>query len=603
MAIRHGDGLGNLPHLTRRGFIVAGGASALSLYLAACGGSPTAKSGPSGAGKKNAVGATLPAGAAPVSDQFYVQPFDSTGNSYKALDFYETVYSRAPLADEFSIPLVRLDKNYGIVPGAATSWEQSSDGSTWTFHLRPGIMWSDGKELTAADYVETLRYSADPKHAWDFTWFWSGVIKNYTEAVGGSVPTSQIGVSQGSDKYAVVFATEGPVAYIPSACLYTTPLSAAALSKYGSGTYNINPSTCVTCGPYTLTKFDPTASVVLGPNKKYTGPFAPPLQTLVGKIYAGGDMLPRFETGEIDEINVTPLDIKIAKGNSKTKNLHLYTNPNDFEIWYTFFDTTKAPFNDLKVRQALAHAVDRDTLIKSLLAPLATPAYGYLMPGYPFAVEGPLKPYTNYDPAKAQSLLADAGFPKGKGFPSVTFNWWANAASNTESVVQALTANWNKVLGINIQLQELDKTTFYARMNQKPTALSMGFVSYGMDYFDASNMLSVYKSGGRHNWDNAQYDGLLAQGAAQSDKAKRQQIYTQAQVLLTQDAPAVFVFHLLYGYYYWPYMKGSALTKNNDGYDGIQWPGFASTSTSLQQLNVADNVTAYPRQSESGLPS
>ena len=121
------------------------------------------------------------------------------------------------------------------MPGAATSWEQSADHNSWTFHLRKGIMWSDGKELTAADYVETLRYSADPKHAWDFTWFWSGVIKDYKEAVAGQVPANSIGVKQGSDKYTLVIETEGPIAYVPSACLYTHSLSAAALDKYGSG--------------------------------------------------------------------------------------------------------------------------------------------------------------------------------------------------------------------------------------------------------------------------------------------------------------------------------------------------------------------------------
>lgn len=582
--------------LSRRGFLAAG---AGALTLAACGGEsqPTQ----SGAGTKNALGVKLPAGAAPAGDQYYVQPFDSTGASYKALDFYESVYSRAPLADQFTIPLVRLNRDYSIVPGAATSWEQSADLTSWTFHLRKGIMWSDGKELTAADYVETLRYSAEPKHAWDFTWFWSGVIKDYKEAVAGEVPANSIGVKQGSDKYTLVIETEGPIAYVPSACLYTTPLSAAALDKYGSGSYNINPETCVTCGPYTLTKFDPTATIVLGPNKKYTGPFKPAIDTLVGKIYAGGDMLPRFQTGQIDQIGVTPLNLKVAAKNPRTKDLHLYKNPNDFQIWYTFFDTKKAPFNNVKVRQALAHCVDRDAIIKSLLEPLATPAYGYLTPGYPFAVEEPLKPHTNYDPQKAKALLAEAGFPDGRGFPEVTFNWWANAVSNTSSVVQALTENWNKTLGVNIRLQEIDKTTFYDRMNKKPTQLTMGFVPYGMDYFDASNMLSVYKSGGRHNWDNAEYDELLAKGAAESDTTKRQDIYTQAQVLLTQDAPAVFIFHLLYGYYYAPYIKGAALGKNADGYDGIQWPGFNSTSDSLQQLHVADNVGSWPRQKPTDL--
>jgi oligopeptide transport system substrate-binding protein len=595
--------LSRMPHLSRRGFLVAGGVGTLSTILAAC--SPKSSGGtslgPSGSGARNAVGAVLPKGAAPTDQQYYVQPFDSTGATYKALDFYETVYSRAPLADEFNIPLVRLDPDYNIVPGAATSWTQAANRLSWTFKIRPGIMWSNGVELTAADYIATLRYSADPKHAWDFTWFWSGVIKNYTEAVAGKVPDTAIGVKQGADKYTLVIETEGPIAFIPSACLYTTPLSAVALEKYGSGLYNIDPSTCVSCGPYILHTFEPTSTIVLAPNTKYTGPFKPPIDYLIGNIYNGGDMLPRFQTGEIDTFNATALDLKVVAKTPSLKDLKVYKNPNDFEIWYTFFNCEAAPFDNMKVRQAFAHAVDRGPLIDSLLAPLAIPAYGYLMPGYPFAVSTPLEKYTNYDPSLAQQLLSEAGYPGGKGFPSVTFNWWANAASNTEEVVQALTANWNKVLGINVELQEIDKTTFYAKMNHIPTQLQMGFVSYGMDYFDASNMLSVYKSGGRHNWNNAQYDSLLAKGAAESNTAERQAIYTQAQELLTDQAPGVFIFHLLYGYLYWPYLEGQALGTNQLGYDGIQWPGFFSTSSSLTELYVADNVSDYTRQNESGV--
>jgi oligopeptide transport system substrate-binding protein len=342
---------------------------------------------------------------------------------------------------------------------------------------------------------------------------------------------------------------------------------------------------------------------VLEPNKKYSGPIKPPIAGLVAKIYAGGDMLPRFQTGEVDTINAGPIDIKAASRNSQLKSLHLYKNPQDFRVWYVFFDVTKSPFDKLEVRQALAHSVNRDPLINNILAPLAIPAYGYLMPGYPFAIIDQLQQYTNYDPAKAKSLLAQAGYPNGQGFPQVTFDWFPNAAASADSVVQALTENWNKVLGINIKLQQIDQTTFYDRMNKIPTQIGMGMVSYGMDYFDASNMLSVYKSGGRHNWNNKDYDSLLAKAAAESDKAKRQDLYTQAQVMLTQQAPAVFIFHPLYGQYFGTYMKGAALTKNRLGYDGIQWPGFFPMSDSMDTLYVDSSVSKAKRQSETVLQS
>ena len=97
------------------------------------------------------------------------------------------------------------------------------------------------------------------------------------------------------------------------------------------------------------------------------------------------------------------------------------------------------------------------------------------------------------------------------------------------------------------------------------------------------------------------YDSLLAKGAAESNTAKRQTIYTQAQELLTDQAPGVFIFHLLYGYLYRPYLEGQALAANQLGYDGIQWPGLFATSSSLTGLYVADNVSDYTRQNESGV--
>ncbi|MFH1570093.1 MAG: peptide ABC transporter substrate-binding protein [Gemmatimonadota bacterium] len=587
-------------HLTRRRFLAAGGAGALGLFL---GGAGCGRREGSQASGRAAAG---PTGPAPAADQFYVTPWDSTGATYRALDFYETVYCCAPLADNFSIPLVRLDQNYQVVPGAATHWEQTSP-LTWEFHLRPGILWSDGRELTAADFVETLRYSADPAHAWDFTWYWSGILRNYAEAVAGRASLDSIGVQQGRDPHTLVLTTERPVAFVPAACLYTGPLSAAALHQYGSGSYNINPATCVTCGPYRLHTYEPTAHIVLERNPKYTGPFRPQLDYQIGKIYSGGDMLPRFQTGEIDTFNPTALDLRLAARTPRMQSLHLYRNPLNFQVWYVFFETKAPPFDNLKVRQAFAHSVDRQPLIDALLAPLAIPAYGYLMPGYPFAVTDPLVPHTDYDPPKARQLLAEAGYPDGRGFPEIAFNWLPTPAANSESVVQALGENWNKVLfggRPTVQLRELDNKTFRARMEHRPTQVQMGLISYGMDYFDASNMLGVYRSGGRHDWSNPRYDELLAEGAEESDPARRQEIYTEAQVLLTQEAPAVFIFHLLWGYYYWPYIQGSALDANALGYDGLQWPaGNSSLNTRCAALDlyVADNVDQYLRASARAL--
>ena len=606
-----GDSNSQLPGLSRRGFLAAGGATMASLYLtkSARAGRSLLRAGTRQGAVKTVTGVTLPANAAPLSQQYLAYYNNSVGATYKCLDFYESVYSRAPGADQFSTSLVRINSNFQILPGLAHSWKQTSP-TTWEFYITPGIMWTDGNEVTANDFVETFRYSADPKHAWDFTWYWSGIIKNYTAAVAGKAPLSSLGVGVGKDKHTFVVTTEGPVAFIPYAMLYSQVLSAAGLAKYGNALYNINPATAISMGPYVLKSFNPTSEIVLGPNTKYTAGFGSPIQYQIQKIYAGADFLPLLETGAVDmgpQLNKTSL--QIAKTNSRLSKITPYLNPQDFRVHYIFFKTKAAPFNNLKVRQAFAHAVNRDAIISALLAPLALPAYGYLMQGYPFAVSEPLKKYTNFSPAMAQQLLAQAGYPNGKGFPEVTFSYPAALGSldsvTTGLFVQALAANLNQVLfngGSTILLQELDNATFYQKMEAQPeTEIEMGAVSYGMDYFDASNMLSVYKSGGRHDWDNAQYDHLLAEGAVTSDHTQRQEIYTEAQVLMTSQAPAVFVFYGLYAFLQYPYIQGPALAKNFLGYTGIEWPGFATFSTSEQGIYIGNNVGQYPRQGQSGL--
>ncbi len=608
-----GDSNSHLPELSRRGLLAASAAGAASLYLAksAHAGRALLDAGERSEAVKTVTGVTLPANAAPLSQQFIVFYNNSVGATYKCMDFYESVYSRAPGADNFSTPLVRIDNNYQIVPGVAHSWKQTSP-TTWEFYITPGIMWNDGNEVTADDFVETLRYSADPKHAWDFTWYWESVgLKNYADAVAGKMPTSAIGVAVGKDKYTLVVTTAAPVAFVPSAMLYSQPLSAAGLAKYGNGLYNVNPATSISMGPYILKSFNPTSEVVLGPNPKYNLPFGSPIQWEINKIYAGAPFVPLLETGAVDLQTgaLGKTDIQIAKANPKTSKITPYLNPIDFRVHYIFFKTKAKPFDNVTVRQAFAHAVDRDSIINALIAPLGKPAYGYLMPGFPFSNQSPLIKYTNYNPAMAQKLLAQAGYPNGKGFPEVTFSYPAQLGTMDPVVtglfVQALAANWNKVLfggGSTILLQELDNATFYAKMQAKPeTQIDMGAVSYGMDYFDASNMLGVYQSGGRHDWNNAQYDKLLAQGAAIADPKQRQAIYTKAQILQTSQAPAVFVFFGLGAYLQAPYLQGPTLAKNALGYNGIQWPGFSTFSTHQQGLYIGNNVGQYSRQSESGM--
>ncbi|MCB0062378.1 MAG: hypothetical protein KDE19_09690, partial [Caldilineaceae bacterium] len=143
-------------------------------------------------------GTTLPEDAVPYDEQV-LHSACANNTSATTFDFQVAVYNRYCLADNFSDPLTELDKDFNVVPAAAESWEVSDDSLTWSFHLRPNQVWSDGTPLTANDYVATFQYLADPEHAWDFAWFYNGVIKNWEEVIAGDLPKEELGVAAPDD--------------------------------------------------------------------------------------------------------------------------------------------------------------------------------------------------------------------------------------------------------------------------------------------------------------------------------------------------------------------------------------------------------------------
>jgi len=158
-----------------------------------------------------------------------------------------------------------------------------------------------------------------------------------------------------------------------------------------------------------------------------------------------------------------------------------------------------------------------------------------------------------------------------------------------------LAANFNQVLGVNVQLQNVDSPTFMSRLTGRPSKIPFGWISYGMDYYDSSNMLGVWlQPGGRHTWDNAQYNQLVQTGSQLAgDPAKRTETMQSAEKLLVSDVPGIFVYHSLIGQLYKPFLKGDPLLADKFGYTGEEWPGFASFSLCpWQEYNTTD-VTQY----------
>lgn len=580
------------------------------LVMASCGGQPGQPAAPAvptaagGSTQATAVpaaapaaqtlnGITLPDDAAPPEYQVYVNYFDNTA-TFTTIDFMESVYNQGGvgLVNLLSEPLVRLNKDFQVTPAAALKWSSNAEGTIWTFELDPNLVWSDGTPLTADDYVTTFRYTADPKHAWDFAWYYSapGAILNWDKALAGEVPTDQIGVrADGPNK--VIFETETPAPFLPAKLVYSGPFQKKQFEAVGP-LYNNDPATSVSSGPFVLKEFRKGERLVYEANPTYKGTNKPFIQKLISIGAKPETFFAGYQAGEVDLVPGAYLqtaDNEIIAADPALSQ-EVKTNSQDFRTDYLFFDTKSPPFDDVRVRQAFGHIIDRDTLIKSVITPSqGIPAYSFLMPGFPASNSAALKDIQAFDVAKAKALLTEAGYPDGKGFPKLTL-WLRNESATRQAMAQAIAATIKQELGIEVEVANKEFKTFMEAINAKPTQIQFGLVSYGMDFLDASNMLGVWLATGRHNWQNAEFDTMVNEAAATLDPAARLAQFQEAEKLLVTDAPGVFVYHRTVGDLIKPYVKGAALEPNAAGSAGLQWPGYSIYSDSISTLYITKDV-------------
>ncbi|HEX5991818.1 MAG TPA: peptide ABC transporter substrate-binding protein [Thermomicrobiales bacterium] len=525
----------------------------------------------------------LPDDAAPPEQQILIVP--NNPELDKTPDFYESVYERVSdgSSDIFSDPLVRLNRNFEIVPAAAVEWSGNDEGTIWTFALDPALMWNDGNPVTANDWVATFRYAADPAHAWDFTWYFQGVMKGWDEAIAGEIPLEELGVRQGENEHELIIETQVPAPFLPAMLLYSCPLSAAALAEHGP-LYNSRPETSVSSGPMRLVEWLVDQRVVYEKNPDYTGKLAVPVNRIVVTLADPATWFIMYQNDEIDFMRYpAPADLLVAQAEFPDQ---IYSSAGDFRTQYIFFDVTKPPFDQLAVRQAFSHAVDRDAIKQQILGPSGIPAYSWLAPGFPAANSEALSSIQNFDPAQAKELLASAGFADPGTFPPQVLQ--VRDPDPLEAAVsQAVASMLRENLGIQVEVQDVDQDTFMDALTAKPTELPFGFVSYGMDYLDPSNMLGVWLSGGRHSWANEEFDRLVKEAASfTGEPEERTSMFQEAERILVEEVPAVFIYHETPIQLIKPWIKGEALGPDATGNRSIHWPGFTTMSTVLGELYI-----------------
>lgn len=527
--------------------------------LSACGGSATAPAAPAApAAEATAVPA---APAAPAAEEATAEPAAPAAESNlpedaapadqqvirvsgiegKHFDANRSVYEFSDMGFQAWEPLVYIGGDMQVRPGAAESWETSEDGLTWTFHLRKTAKWTDGEPVTAHDWVFSYLRLLSKETANPYAWFYRS-IKNAAGYSDGSITDpEQVGV-KAIDDYTIAFTTEAPTPYFLQIVGFvaSVPVPKHVVEKLGDS-WASDLSTVVSNGPFTVTEWNKGQNLVLTKSKTYDGPAKPKLEKIIINFVPQGTTPPTlqmFQANEIDWAMIDPTLLPQAIANPDFEGkLDVFPN---YVTYYMYFNTLEAPFNDLKVRQAFSHAIDRDAIANSVMQGLDIPAYTHLPPGFPCSqADNPeIRNIQAYNPELAKQLLAEAGYPNGEGFPK--FELWVRqgqVAREGEAIQRMLKENLN----IDVELKDVERAVYMEKLSAKE--ISLGLIQWFYDYADPTNFMDWWATGSRHTWQNEEYNELVTKAASELDTTLRCQLYNQAERLLIEDVAGAFVAH------------------------------------------------------------
>lgn len=502
----------------------------------------------------------LPSDAAPVQSQV----FRYLAAEPKSMDMNTRLYGAG--GSEFLFErLCMFGLDGELLPGAAASWESSEDSRTWTFHLRPEARWSDGRPVTAYDFEYTYRRFLHPDagNVYAFLYYDIKGAKAYNQRELSDV--DQVGV-RAVDDYTFIIETEQPCAFLPYITAYHTssPAPRWQVEKYENRWTDAG--NCVSNSAFQLESWISGQYLTFGLNPFYEGPNPGFLRQIVrvftgqvGAVSSTNDLgLLPYENNEIDVIEISPMMLdQVNRDPVMRDEVSRY---DQFSTIYLFFKTQEAPFIDKRVRQSIGHAIDKEALVRTILKDMMIPAYTMLPHHFPGNVGDKYNQYQAFDPERARSLLADAGYPDGKGFP-VRELWLADASASSaiSQASQAIQEMLKENLNIDIKIRNTEGGAY--RTSMYSWEMPMSVISFGYDFPDPHSMLGIIwrsqpKGYTRHDWQNARFDKLIDSAAGEMNPARRMAMYDEAEGILASDVGAVFLWHVVTSQLRKPWVKG-----------------------------------------------
>ncbi len=488
----------------------------------------------------NSIGVVLPPDAAPPDQQV----FRVMSPEPRSLDIQINLYDGESTLLPFETLLIR-DELWQPIPAAATHYDVSDDAREWTFHLRPGARWNDGRPVTADDFVYSFRRMLDPANANPYAFFYYDIKNARAISLGEVTDLKQLGV-RAVDDLTLQVLMERSAPHFPHVVSFglAYPTPRWAVEKYGRKWTQVE--NIVSNSGFRMSEWITGSHMTFVPEPMYNGPHKPLLEKVIHPFrYAAAQTVLAYENNEVDVESVDISDMDRIERHPVLSR-ELVKTPGR-TTWYMFFKMAEPPFNDIRVREAFARAVDRDAICRVVLRGAAAPAYSMMPPDFKEYNGEAMKTYQAFDPQRAKALMREAGYPNGRGFPRQEM-WIRAPTPSIKMAGVAIQSMLLEHLGVHVNIQTLDRSAYMNKLYN--WEMDFGFIRFVADYVDPRNMLDMTwhsqpKGAGRHDWANPEFDMLVERAGAELNPASRTGFYRKAEEILVSDYAAAFVFHPL----------------------------------------------------------
>lgn len=507
-------------------------------------------------------GRTLPSDAAPLEKQILYEPAAEP----RHLDISRDIYGAGVAINWGGEPLLRRDPNQNLVPAMAESYEAGENAEYWDFVIRKDARWSDGVPITADDWVFTFRHLASPNLDNPWTWFYYD-IKGIQALKEGNGRPEDVGVEALDDRTIRIYGEDGAIPHLPSLLAYQAAVPTPKHKAENNPEHWADTAEgFVSSGPMRLLSWEHNQRLEWDTNPFYNGPHKPGIQRLIQIV--GAPTLGWFISWlnkEIDCIGILqPQELAQVRNNIELeKYLHSFNN---FQTEYLSLDCLRPPFDNLKLREALSHAIDREPFCNKVMLGTRIPAFSMLPPDFP-AYDSELKSVQDFSTEKAKALLAEAGYANGKDASGkqLVLEMFSNGR---DVVLEYVKDQWERYLDINVNLRIVENGVWAAQQAQHAMPLYRG--QYEYDFLDPANMLtrlwrSTSEQGSpRHAWRNAKFDELVTQAGREINDQNRITLYQQAERILVEDVGGIFLTHMVTYQVWYPYLTGFEPDKNGN---------------------------------------